>query len=311
MYKLLIAEDELIERMVLKKTLQKKFTGQCQLYEASNGKEAVEIFLREKVQVVILDINMPGMNGIQAAEIMRRENPGCCLIFLTAYDRFEYARKAVSVRAMEYLLKPYSIKEIIGVVEEALRLTREYETWRAGRGDAGAAGMGAAGACAGDTGVYFGAGTGGVGAGGGAAGAGVGGEAAAPPTAAPPTAAPPRGPEEDYSCTRLSVMTSMVEEYIRTNYMYEISMSDAARAVNYSEPYFCKMFKQQFGQNFTSYLADYRIAEAKKLLDQPNVIVKEVGARVGYPDSNYFTKVFRRLAGMNPSDYRMEKLKTL
>ena len=323
MYKLLIAEDELIERMVLKKTLQKKFAGQCELYEAPNGKEAVEIFLREKVQVVILDINMPGMNGIQAAEMMRRENPGCCLIFLTAYDRFEYARKAVSVRAMEYLLKPYSIKEIIGVVEEALRLTQEYEAWNVGRGTGGGGAAAEIGRAA--------AGTVGAAAGTGGAVAGTAGltpplpamyaptaqpSAAQPPTAQPSatlpsTALPPAPPEEDAGCTRLTVMTAMVEEYIRANYMYEISMSDAARAVNYSEPYFCKMFKQQFGQNFTSYLADYRITEAKKLLDQPNVIVKEVGARVGYPDSNYFTKVFRRLTGVNPSEYRMEKLKTL
>ena len=138
------------------------------------------------------------------------------------------------------------------------------------------------------------------------------GQAAAGTCPEPPESTSlPEMPEEDTSCSRLSVMTGMVEEYIRSNYMYEISMSDAARAVNYSEPYFCKMFKQQFGQNFTSYLADYRIAEAKKLLDQPNVIVKEVGARVGYPDSNYFTKVFRRLTGMNPSDYRNEMLKEL
>ncbi len=51
--------------------------------------------------------------------------------------------------------------------------------------------------------------------------------------------------------------------------------------------------------------------EAKKLLAQPNVIVKEVGVRVGYLDSNYFTKVFKRLEGVNPSEYRMSSLKDL
>jgi len=106
-------------------------------------------------------------------------------------------------------------------------------------------------------------------------------------------------------------MTSMVEEYIRSNYMNDISMSETARAVGYSEPYFCRMFKLQFGQSFTSYLAEYRVEEAKKLLAQPNVIVKEVGVRVGYLDSNYFTKVFKRLEGVNPSEYRMSSLKDL
>ncbi len=276
MFGLLIVEDELIERQVLKKTLQKKFGDQCLIWEAENGKEAVEIFSREEIQVAILDIGMPGMNGIQAAEIIRREGPECCIIFLTAYDRFDYARKAISVGAMEYLLKPYSSREIINVVEEALRIAGQHEQWRQGK------------------------------------------------TVASELIKKnirhfldsdeekeQGGQTEDLSYTRLSVMASMVEEYIRSHYMNEISMNDAARAVNYSEPYFCKMFKLQYGQNFTSYLSEYRINEAKKLLCQPNVNVKDVGARVGYPDSNYFTKVFRRLTGMNPSEYRMEILQKL
>lgn len=276
MFGLLIVEDELIERQVLKKTLQKKFGDQCLIWEAENGKEAVEIFSREEIQVAILDIGMPGMNGIQAAEIIRKEGPECCIIFLTAYDRFDYARKAISVGAMEYLLKPYSSREIINVVEETLRIAGQHEQWRQGK------------------------------------------------TVASELIKKnirhfldsdeekeQGGQTEDLSYTRLSVMASMVEEYIRSHYMNEISMNDAARAVNYSEPYFCKMFKLQYGQNFTSYLSEYRINEAKKLLCQPNVNVKDVGARVGYPDSNYFTKVFRRLTGMNPSEYRMEILQKL
>lgn len=275
-YGLLIVEDELIERMVLKKTLQKKLEGQCEIFEAQNGKEAVEIFKREEIQIAILDIGMPGMNGIQAAEIMRKERPECCLIFLTAYDRFDYAKKAVSVQAMEYLLKPYSNKEIISVVETAIHMVSEYTKWFAGQSDQLLALRKIMTARA-DEPVAF-------------------AEAEAEETA------------EDPACSRLSVLNSMIEEYIRKNYMFEISMQDAARAVNYSEPYFCKMFKLQYGQNFTSYLTEYRIAEAKKLLHQPQVNVKEVGIRVGYPDNNYFTKVFKRMTGVNPSEYRAEAL---
>ncbi|WP_349947781.1 response regulator [Lacrimispora sp. BS-2] len=265
MYQLMIVEDEMIERIVLKKMLQKKFGGECQVLEAQNGNEAVEIFKREDIQVVILDIGMPGMNGIQTAEIMRKQKKDCCLIFLTAYDRFDYAKKAISIRAMEYLLKPYSQKEVLNVVEEALRLAGEREEKQ---------------------------------------------ECAEAP-AEEEKAHQVLDDESDFNGSRLSVLTSMVEEYIRSNYMNDISMSETARAVGYSEPYFCRMFKLQFGQSFTSYLAEYRVGEAKKLLVQPNVNVKEVGARVGYLDSNYFTKVFKRLEGMNPSEYRMERLKDL
>lgn len=274
MYRLMIVEDEMIERIVLKKMLHKKFGEECRIYEAQNGKEAVEIFEREDIQVVILDIGMPGMNGIQAAEIMRKEKKDCSIIFLTAYDRFDYAKKAISIKAMEYLLKPYSQREVVSVVEEALRLTDEREDSQ---------------------------------------------DRIKPQRTAEEAdqlnekkkAQTVREDEPDFYGNRLSVMTSMVEEYIRLNYMNDISMSETARAVGYSEPYFCKMFKLQYGQSFTSYLTEYRVREAKKLLDQPNVNVKEVGVRVGYADSNYFTKVFKRLEGVNPSEYRMDRLKDL
>ena len=87
--------------------------------------------------------------------------------------------------------------------------------------------------------------------------------------------------------------------------MFDISMQDAARAMNYSEAYFCKLFKQCFDQNFTSYLTRYRIKEAKKMLEQPTVNVKEIGRAVGYGDSNYFAKVFKRITGQSPTEYRL------
>ncbi|NNJ30949.1 response regulator transcription factor [Lacrimispora defluvii] len=264
MYRLMIVEDEMIERMVLKKMLQKKFGEDCVIYEARNGIEAVELFRKEDIQIIILDIGMPGMNGIQAAEIMRKEDSRCCLIFLTAYDRFDYAKKAISIRAMEYILKPYSQKEVISVVEEALRVTNDWN----GHGKKAIQNE------AGEQKELM-------------------------------------EEETDLNSSRLSVMASMVMEYIKSNFMNEISMSETARAIGYSEPYFCKMFKQQFGQSFTSYLAEYRVGEAKKMLEQPNVNVKEIGVRVGYADNNYFTKVFKRLEGLNPSEYRMNKLKEL
>ena len=203
---------------------------------------------------------------------------GFCIIFLTAYDRFEYARKAVSVRAMEYLLKPYSEKEIIDVVGEAIRLSEQYERYVTHRLTVRE--------------PYLLEGL-------------LEGKYEDRMNDKPPEQ------EDDCNGNRLNVMVSMIEEYIRKNYMNMISMQDAAHAINYSEPYFCKMFKQQYGKNFTSYLTEYRVEEAKKLLMQPNVNVKEVGTRIGYPDSTYFARVFRRMTGESPSEYRNQFLKEL
>ena len=282
MKRILIAEDEFIERMVLKKILEKKFGDQCEVLEAENGTQALEIFRSTDIHIVILDIEMPGIKGVQAAEIMRREKQGFCIIFLTAYDKFEYAKKAIAVRAMDYLLKPYSERELISVVDEAIHLTEKYEKVHTGREEESVAEVEETDLSL--MGDYN------------------------------QTLLTEEGTDEgtgEISPSRLNVLVAMVEEYVKKNFMHEISMQDAARAVNYSDAYFSKMFKQQFGLNFTAYLTEYRIEEAKKMLCQPAISVKDIGVRVGYPDSNYFARVFRRMNGVSPSEYRMGCLKEL
>lgn len=249
MYRLLIADDEKIERMVLYKTIHKNLGEQCAIFEAENGREALEIYERERIQIAILDIEMPGINGIEVAQRIREKDRKCCIIFLTAFDEFSYAKKAITVRALDYLLKPYDENELLLVVEEAMRITDDNTGHIASEVDE---------------------------------------------------------VEEQKSMgnVRQSVVFEKIEHYIHENYQEDISMQDAARAMNYSEAYFCKLFKQCFGKNFTSYLTEHRVREAKKLLIQPMVNVREVGKAVGYGDSNYFAKVFKRITGQSPTEYR-------
>ena len=130
MYRLLIADDEMIERKVLFKTLSQNLKGQCEIFQAENGREALEIYEKEKIQIAILDIEMPGINGIQAAERIREKDKKCCIIFLTAFDEFAYAKKAITVRALDYLLKPWDEKELMLVLEEAMRMAGEEKDFQ-------------------------------------------------------------------------------------------------------------------------------------------------------------------------------------
>ena len=114
--KLLVAEDELIERKVLCKTLQKYLGDLIVLYEARNGREALELFAREAPQVVILDIEMPGYTGLEVARKIRETDKNCGILFLTGYDKFAYAKQAIAVRALDYLLKPYKEQELVFAV---------------------------------------------------------------------------------------------------------------------------------------------------------------------------------------------------
>ena len=73
----------------------------------------MELFRQHPIGVAILDIEMPVMSGIDTAQIIHSEAPDCAILFLTAYDRFEYAQNAIRVRALEYLLKPYDDEELL------------------------------------------------------------------------------------------------------------------------------------------------------------------------------------------------------
>ena len=255
MYRVLIADDELIERKVLYHTLVKELGKQCQIWQAANGREALALFLEYDIQIAIMDIEMPGINGIEAAEEMHRRNPQCSIIFLTAYDEFSYAKKAIGIRALDYLLKPCKEEELFCVVEEAMRLCDRTKE--------GSKGL-------------------------------------------PPI--PAFKSMEDTASDgqiRLHKVGEMIQNYIEENYIRDLSMQDVARVMNYSEAYFCKLFKQCFDKNFTTYLTECRVEAAKKMLEKPTVNVKEIGASVGYSDSNYFTKVFKRVTGVNPTEYRM------
>lgn len=257
MYRILIADDEVIEKKVLYKTLNKNFKEHCEIYQAENGREALELFEEKDIQIAILDIEMPGINGIEAAEEMRKRKPECCIIFLTAYDYFSYAKKAITIRALDYLLKPYQENELINVVEEAIRLCRKQLN-------------------ASENAAAF---------------------------------------SEDYieemvfsadenSSIKSAKVVESVEKYLMENYANDISLQDIAAFMNYSDAYFCKLFKQCFNKNFMTYLTEYRIEEAKKLLENTEVNVKNIGETVGYSDSNYFAKVFKRTTGLTPTEYR-------
>ncbi|MBA4687873.1 response regulator transcription factor [Candidatus Galacturonibacter soehngenii] len=255
MYRMLVADDEPIERMVICKTIKNNFKNLFEIVQAVNGREAIELFEQTHFDIVFLDIEMPGITGLEAAEKIRKKDKGCNIIFLTAYDEFGYAKKAITVKALNYLLKPGSEKEIVSTVKEALKVIEERQE-RQTR------------------------------------------EALA-------TSELSIGSSENPEQVRINVVREEILRYIRMHYIEEISMQDVAEAMNYSNAYFCKLFKQGFQKSFTTYLMEYRIEKAKQLLSDVTINVKDISDKVGYKDSNYFAKVFKKLVGVTPSEYRI------
>jgi AraC-like DNA-binding protein len=97
------------------------------------------------------------------------------------------------------------------------------------------------------------------------------------------------------------------KEYINERKGEDMSLNDVAKVVNMSTFHFCKMFKKATGLTFTEYLSLVRIAKAKNLLLNPNLRVSEIAYEVGFQSLTHFNRIFRKIVGESPSQYR-EKL---
>ncbi len=117
MYNLLIADDEQLEREAIA-FLVKKRKLPFNVIKAKNGKEAINEFNKNKIDFIILDIKMPVINGIDAGKKIREINDTVPIVYLTAWSNFNFAKSAISIRALEYLVKPINKNELYKVLEK-------------------------------------------------------------------------------------------------------------------------------------------------------------------------------------------------
>lgn len=119
MYTLLIADDEPMECDAIE-LLVKQAKFPLRIIKARNGLEAVQFFRQHGPDIIFLDIRMPGMDGLEAARLIRSEKADIPIVFLTAWSTFEFAQQAVRLQANEYLVKPVSRKDIFDLLDRIL-----------------------------------------------------------------------------------------------------------------------------------------------------------------------------------------------
>lgn len=255
MYRILVADNKKADRDMTQAMIHGLFSGQLEIVSASNGREAVRLYIEKKCSIALLEVELPGINGLDAAEQIRSFDKKGVIIFLTACEEFSCARRAFGVHALNYLLKPVAKKELFFTLNEAVYVVEMKKTMQ-----------------------------------------------------------PEETPGEwKMNCEpdahiKINAVADSIYAYIKNHYQEEIALQDVAEHLNYSEAYFCRLFKQCFGKNFRVFLTEYRMELAKELMADISISIKEVGARVGYQDSNYFTRAFKRVVGVTPSEYRLRIL---
>lgn len=103
---------------------------------------------------------------------------------------------------------------------------------------------------------------------------------------------------------RTEEIVNLVIEYIHQHYMHVIDLGKLASDFGFSISYLTKIFTNQTGVPPTKYIKEYRIGLAKQLLRNEKLPISEVGASVGYPDQFHFSKIFKQVTGMSPTEYR-------
>ena len=262
MIRLLIADDEKLEREALAEMVARRFEHEVVLELAENGRKAADTAVLWGADLILMDIEMPGMSGLDAARAVLAQRPGCRVIFVTAYSLFQYAHEAVHLGACDYLLKPVDPDELEASIRRAMRQVeaeRKLEELATAKAlpepqDAGAA------------------------------------------------------PAEDAADedSPAAMVMAQVRRYLEDNYMFDLSLDSVGEILHISPAYLSAQFKKYQKMNFLDCLTELRINAAKKLLADPLRSTAEVASMVGYDDSSYFARAFKKRTGMTPTQYRRQ-----
>lgn len=136
-FKVFCVEDEVLLRNGIKNNIHWEATEYTFSGDAADGEEALPLIKEAKPDILITDIKMPFMDGLELSRLVKKELPDIKIIILTGHDEFDFAREALSIGVTEYLLKPFSaskLLEVLGEVsasiqKEKLSKIRDYEKY--------------------------------------------------------------------------------------------------------------------------------------------------------------------------------------
>ena len=237
MYTIFLADDEIWVSMGLKKMIGRSGAAFQVIGEASDGVTAFDEIRRLRPDLLLADIRMPGLNGIELLKKIRENGLDTRVVLVSGYAEFSYAQEAVRLGASDYLLKPVEEEELRNVLR---KIDEEL-------GGAGADG----------------------------------GDAELPPT----------------------VLDRVIRE-IQERYTENISLSGLAEKYHLSPARLSGLLKNRLGLTFSEYLSAKRIQYAKELMRDESLSTAAIAEMCGYNDYFYFTKVFKKVAGMSPGKYR-------
>lgn len=251
-FTLIIVDDEKSIRDGLSNYIEWESLGYKVLGCFEDGKEAEKFIINNHVDVLLTDIKMAEVSGLELAENLLRKDIRTKVVIMSGYKDFNYARKAIKLNVHDYLLKPIEIETIKEVFSSLYTIMID-----------------------------------------------------SPKDRDIPAMTVDEEDKTEYS--ELVIKKSI--QYINENYHKDISLDDVAGYVFLSPVYFCRFFKDETQINFLTYLTDIRMKKAAEILKKREHKISEVSALVGYKNTKYFTRVFKKHYGIVPSEYLKQEFR--
>lgn len=294
-YTMIVVDDEPAARKYALQQIEWDRLGITRLYEAENGLDALRIMEEQQPDIMILDIRMPGMDGVALLEELCRRKYEISVIGLSGYSDFEAARRMLSSgKVVEYLLKPASGDALFEAVTrclEQIENREQLERLRRKKSSGGSELIGSSELTGGSESV----------------------------SSFEPDSGSRSEKDMDFESPTLpdlppeisghkSAIVRLAKEYIQKHYGEKLSLDEVAAQVYINPSYLSRIFTEVEGTGFNKYLQRVRIDKAKELLKDPRYKVYEVADQVGYPNFHHFLKLFKKLEQTTPSKYRENEL---
>lgn len=348
MYHILIVDDEDMIKRSLRKIIETDFTGLNIAGEAVNGSEALQLTEKIRPDLIITDIKMPIMDGLELVEKVKAAYSRIEIILVTGYDDFAYARKALQYGAIDYLLKPIKRTEVRKALGNALHKIKSREEknklvwewanrlqhsvlkladalWRLDDEEIRTITLQLDDSCGllkeqiaaqeiyaylTDQLVHL-------------VSSQLGQDVKKTDRSAE-TAASDRTDEEGFA-ELVRHLTGLIRvkrnwgrskhvakaiRYAEENYHKEFfSLQSVADELGVSLSYLSRSFKEEMGISFIDFLTEFRMNHAKLLLGDPDAKVSEVAYRLGYQEYTHFSRMFKKHVGMSPAEYKQSRSK--
>ena len=244
-YNVLLIEDEPLLLSSLKRYIEELNLGFSVVCTASNGKEGLTLLGEFNIHLVITDIIMPVMTGLEFLHYVHHHFPNVYVAILSGHANFTYAQEALCSDAIDYVLKPITKEKIENLLLNAkIKLDTQYQLLS----------------------------------------------------------------ESNLSGKTAEQILNYARNYIKEHFSESIDLNSLASQLGISSAYLTKLFNKYEKSTPNKYLTQLRISQAKHLLINSDLTIKEVGESVGYDSQFYFSRIFHKQVGLTPSEYRKKDI---